>query len=102
MIQKIPLVLIAICFLPFLSPAQKISYSEPEKDDVRSIDFEIIGKLNDHYLVYKHVRSSYYISVYDNSMKVLDHVNMDFLPDRVINSDIISYKDYFYFIYQYQ
>jgi len=102
MVQKVLLSLIAIACFQLLCPAQKISYSEPEKDDVRSIDFDIIGKLNNHYLVYKHVRSSYNISVYDNEMKLLDRVNMDFLPDRLINSDIITYKDYFYFIYQYQ
>jgi len=102
MIHKFRLIFVAIGFLPLLSPAQKISYSEPEKDDVRSIDFDIIGKLNNHCLIYKHIRSSHSISVYDNSMKLLDHVNMDFLPDRLINSDVISYKDYFYFIYQYQ
>jgi hypothetical protein len=35
-------------------------------------------------------------------MKLVERVNMDFLPDKLINSDIIPYKDYFYFIYQYQ
>lgn len=89
-------------FITFISPAQKITYSEPERDDVRSVDFDIIGKLNNHYLFYKHVRSSYNIVVYDNEMKLVDKVNMGFLPDRIINSDIIFYHDYFYFIYQFQ
>ena len=82
--------------------AQKITYSEPERDDVRSVDFDIVGKLNNHYLVYKHVRSTYNISVYDADMKLLDKVKMDFLPDKIINSEIIPYRDYFYFVYQYQ
>src|SRR5690242_4683393 len=84
------------------SYAQKITYSQPERDDVRSVDFDIVGKINNHYLFYKHVRSSYNISLYDDEMKLIDKVNMDFLPDRLINSDIISYKDFFYFVYQYQ
>jgi len=82
--------------------AQKITYSEPERDDVRSVDFDIVGKLNNHYLVYKRVRSTYNICIYDNDMKLLDKVKMDFLPDRIINSEIIPYRDYFYFVYQYQ
>ncbi len=84
------------------SSAQKITYSQPERDDVRSVDFDIVGKINNHYLVYKRVRSSYNISLYDDEMKLIDKVNMDFLPDKLINSEIIPYKDYFYFVYQYQ
>ena len=91
-----------LCLITLFSAAQKITYSSPERDDVRSVDFDIVGKLGNHYLVYKHVRSAYNISVYDNEMKLADKVNMDFLPDRIINSDLITYKDYFYFIYQYQ
>src|SRR5436305_2308399 len=94
--------LLAIISLPLLLQAQKISYSEPDKDDIRSVDFDIIGKLNNNYLVYKHVHSSYSIVVFDNAMKEIDKVKMNFLPDKLINSDIITYHDYFYFIYQYQ
>lgn len=86
----------------FTVTAQKISYSEPDRDDIRSMDFEIIGRMNDHFLVYKSERSRYYISVFDNDMKTIDRVSMDFLPDKVLNSDIVAYKDFFYFIYQYQ
>lgn len=102
MMKKFFLACSLFTLITLISPAQKITYSEPERDDVRSVDFDIIGKLNNHYLFYKHVRSSYNIVVYDNKMKLVDKVNMSFLPDRIINSDIIFYRDYFYFIYQYQ
>ena len=75
MIQKY-LFCVAIIVLPLVVPAQKITYSEPEKDDVRSVDFDIIGKLTNHYLVYKQVRSNYTIAVYDNEMKLLDKIKM--------------------------
>jgi hypothetical protein len=88
--------------ISFVSFAQKITYSEPDRDDIRSVDFDIVGKINNHYLFYKHVRSSYNISLYDDEMKLIDKVNMSFLPDRLINSEIIPYKDFFYFVYQYQ
>jgi hypothetical protein len=94
--------LFVVIVFPLFLNAQKITYSEPERDDVRSVDFDIIGKLNDHYLVYKHIRSSHSISVYDDDMKLADKVKMDFLPEKLINSDIITYRDFFYFIYQYQ
>lgn len=88
--------------LSFKSAAQKIDYSEPGRDDVRSTSFEIIGKINGNYLVYKTIRISYAISVFDESMKETEKVPLDFLPEKIINSDIIAFRDYFYFIYQYQ
>ena len=102
MIQKYLCSLIAAVIFPLFLHAQKITYSEPEKDDIRSVDFDIIGKINNRYLVYKKIHSAYYISIYDNEMKVADKVKMNFLPDKLINTDLITYKDYFYFIYQYQ
>ncbi len=95
-------ILIAIIIFPLALHAQKIVYSDVDRDDVRSVDFDIIGKLNNHYLVYKRIHSTYNVAVYDNDMKLADKVKMSFLPDRLINSDIITYKDFFYFIYQYQ
>ncbi len=95
------------CLIYFILPctvlhAQRISYSEPDRDDVRSVDFDIIGKINNHFLIYKNEKARYYISVFDNDMKTLDKTELGFLPDKVINSDIITYRDFFYFIYQYQ
>ncbi len=102
MVQKNLIYLIAVVIFPLLLNAQKITYSEPDKDDVRSVDFDIIGKFNDHYLIYKNVHSSYTISVYDNEMKLDNKIKMDFIPNKLISSDIVVYKDFFYFIYQYQ
>ena len=100
--QKYLFHVVLITLLPLIAPAQKITYSEPEKDDVRSVDFDIIGKIDNHYLVYKKIRGNHFVAVYDNEMKLADKISMDFLPDKLINSDIIAYRDYFYFIYQYQ
>src|ERR1700759_3913630 len=102
--MKLKLLLACFFFnlITFACLAQKIEYSEPDRDDIRSVDFDLVGKLNNHFLVYKHIRSSFTISVYDDEMKLVDKVNMDYVPDKIINSEIIPYRDYFYFIYQYQ
>src|SRR6478735_2368476 len=94
---------LAIFFIfPFFAGDQKITYTEPEKDDVRSVDFDIIGKINNNYIIYKQTRNNSALSIYNTDMELIDRVHMDFLPDKIISSDIIAYKDYFYFIYQYQ
>ena len=62
---------VGTCFLFFIvsSFGQKIVYSEPEKDDSRRMDFEIIGKVSGNILVYKKIRSKAYIAVYNNNME---------------------------------
>ena len=101
-IFKIPTLILALLFIGKFTTAQKINYSEPDRDDIHSVNFDIIGKLDGHILVYKNVRTNYLVTVYDDEMKLVKNNKMDFLPERIINSDIIAYKDFFYFIYQYQ
>lgn len=92
-----------ICLLlPFVGICQRISYSTPENDDARSVDFEIIGKVSGNFLVYKNTRNRHAVSVYDNDMKLKEKVNLDFMPDKTLNAEIVSYPDFFYLIYQYQ
>jgi len=86
----------------FPSISQQITYSQPESEDIRSLDFEIIGKVSGNYLVYKNLRNKYAISVYDNQMKSKDKVDLDFMPDKTINADFIAYPDFAYIIYQFQ
>ena len=85
-----------------LLQAQKISYSVTDKDDIRDMNFEIIGKVGGNYNVYKNFKSRHDICIYDNDMVLKNRVKMDFLPDRVINVEFVSYPDFCYMIYQYQ
>lgn len=74
----------------FQAGAQKIMYSEPDKDDTRRMVFEIMGKINNHYLIYKNTRANRHIvSVLDNEMKEVASVEQDYIPggDRMINID---------------
>ena len=87
---------------PFLLRAQHIVYSEPQRDDVRRTEFEIIGKINGNFLVFTNNRSDNNISIFDNDMKLKQRVQLDFLPDKIINSYFIAYPDFFYMIYEYQ
>jgi hypothetical protein len=82
--------------------SQQITYSVPESEDGRTLDFDIIGKVGGNFLVYKDIRNKYAISVYDNSMKLKDKVNLEFLPDRTMNVDFVAYPDFAYVIYQFQ
>jgi hypothetical protein len=95
-----------ICFVfifcCFGANAQQISYSQPEPDDIRTLDFEIIGKVSGNFLVYKNLRNKFAISIYDNDMQSKDKVDMDFMPDKAINVDFVAFPNYAYVIYQFQ
>jgi hypothetical protein len=84
------------------SSAQKVTYSEPDRDDARSMLYEIVGKLNGNFLIYKNIRDQHSISVYDAQMVMTEKNKLDFLPDKIINADFLTYPDFFYMFYQYQ
>ena len=81
---------------------QAISYSEPEREDGRRTNFEVIGKISGNYLVFKNNNSASAISIYDNGMHLLQRVPLAFMPERYINVDFVAYADYCYLIYEYQ
>ncbi len=85
-----------------VATAQKVTYSEPERDDYKSTEFEIIGKISGNILVYKADRGDYHISVYDNGMQLKDRVKLDFLPKKLISVDFVNYGDKAYMLYQFQ
>lgn len=91
-------------FLTLSASAQRLVYSEPEKDDTRRLNFEIIGKINGNFLIYKNIRNKNWISILDNDMKQVASVEQDYLPDndRVINVDFFPYNDFAYMIYQFR
>lgn len=98
------LLLMAAALLLFVKTnAQRIIYSEPNKDDLRQTNFEIIGRYGSNVLVYKNYRNKNIISAYDADMKEINRQVLDYLPDqKIINVDFISYPDYSWMIYQYQ
>ncbi len=100
--MKNTLLLLLFCSFCYHSFSQEIIYSQPEPEDVRYMNFDVIGKVGGNFLVYKNVRNRFGIGVYDNNMKLKDKINLDFLPDRTINVDFVAYPDFAYIIYQFQ
>ena len=97
---------IVVCLLLLLHfgalNAQKVVYSQPDKEDTRQSNFDIIGKVSGNILIYKSIRNNYAISVYDTDMKLKERVPIGFLPERIINADFLAYNNFFYMFYQYQ
>lgn len=85
------------------SHAQKIVYSDIDDDDNRRMQFEIIGKVQGNFLIYKNIRNKNYISVYNNEMEQVAREEMDFASDdRILNIDFVPFQDFTYMIYQFE
>lgn len=82
--------------------AQKLVFSDPIREDNRDINFEVIGKVNGNILIFKNMRWKYAISVYDESMKLLEKVPMDFMPEKTFNVDYAYLGDRIHMVYQHQ
>ncbi|MBO9572321.1 MAG: hypothetical protein J7497_08955 [Chitinophagaceae bacterium] len=82
--------------------AQRIFYSEPEKDDTRRTNFDIIGKVGGNILIFKNNRNDYTLSAYTNEMKLVNTLNVNPNNDKYINVDFVPYADNVWMIYQYQ
>jgi hypothetical protein len=95
-------ILLSLCFFSIRVWSQQIKYSQPESEDMRTLDFEIIGKVSGNYLVYKNLRSKDEVSVYDDDMNLKENFDLDFIPGKTINTEFIAYPDFFYVIYQFQ
>jgi hypothetical protein len=99
-------ILILLLVLTIASPvfSQRIVYSQYDNDDTRRMNFEIAGKVNGNFLIYKNIRSKNWISVLNNDMVEIAKVDQDYVPDndRMINVDFFPYSDFVYMIYQYQ
>src|SRR5688572_17169808 len=86
----------------FTSSAQKIVYSEPEREDHKRTNFDILGKIGSNYLVYKNNRNEHAISVYGSDMRLIRKSDLNPENERWINVDFIAYPNHAWMIYQYQ
>jgi hypothetical protein len=88
----------------FSLSAQKIVYSDYDREDSRKLEFDIAGKVGGNFLVYKNTRNRVWITVFDNEMQQIAKVEQEYVPnnDHLINTDFFPYSDFCYMIYQYQ
>jgi len=91
-----------LCMAPPAMAQQQIRYSEPDKNETRNTNFDIIGRFSNQILIFKNNRNQSYISVYDEDMKLIRNEELSFMPPRVLEYDLLPFADYTYLFYQYQ
>jgi hypothetical protein len=100
--NRLLLSILFFLILPAATLCQKVTYSDYEQEDNKEINFEIIGKMNGNFLVYKNARWRHKINIFGDDMKIKETVKLDFIPDRTFNVDFVIYPTHFFMIYQYQ
>lgn len=91
------------CFVVAQTPA--IQYADfISKTDVQRMNFEIIGKLSNNFLIYKNVKGDNTIAVYDENMRHLQEVPVTFLngAKNILDVSFITQRNQSYMIYQQQ
>ncbi|HVZ26309.1 MAG TPA: hypothetical protein VG842_09655 [Sediminibacterium sp.] len=82
--------------------AQQVIYSQPDREDPRTLNFEVLGKIGGNILVYKNYRDVHFMAVFNNEMQQIQKKKLDFANFRLLGTDFIAYPDFAYMIYQYQ
>ncbi len=102
--KRLNLFLISLFFLsPGFVSAQKITYSEFNREDSEdNTKFEILGKADNTFIIYKNIGWKHILAIYDNDMHIIKSNRISFIPDKTFNIDFITYPGFFYMIYQYQ
>lgn len=86
-----------------IAAAQEIIYADVQKADIQKMNFEILGKIANNYLVYKELKGKNRISVYDENMRMLEEVPVN-LPkrDNLLDLSFSSGNRHSNLIYQFQ
>lgn len=86
----------------FSSSAQNITYSAVHNENVRDANFEILGKVGSNIIVFKNIGWKNILQVFDRDMNELSNDRLDFIPDKILQADFVTYPDQFVMIYQYK
>lgn len=102
--KRFILSMLTVSFIAIYVSAQTINYASVTKGDVERMNFEILGKSADNYLVYKELKGNHRISVYDYNMNLREEVPITVLPDRdrLLDISFFNSANHHYLLYQYQ
>lgn len=82
--------------------AQQLVYADPETDDTQRTNFDIVGRVGSHILVFKNNRNDNDICVYDADMKLLSRVRQTEIAGEWVDVDFITFPDFAWMVYQYE
>ncbi len=73
-----------------------------EKTDKENMQYEVLGKIANHYWIYKKNENISTIAQYNDQMQLVKQNDLTFLPTTVQSIEFITYEDRAYAFYQFQ
>ncbi len=87
-------------FLPFLNYGQELTYSAYDKFDYRNGDYAVVGMVDGKLFNYRSTEDDYMLDVYNDSMRKIATVLLDFFPKKIYQIRFIAYSDKIIILYQ--
>ncbi len=80
--------------------AQTVHISKEQKLNLQSSSIEVIGHVGDRTYTYRASREGYYLDAFNDSMKLVATIALDFLPDKVADIGFVNTTDEIKVVYQ--
>jgi hypothetical protein len=90
---------VAFCFSN-PSGAQDIFYSKEQKFSFQNSDFSVIGWSGDRLYTYRASKEGYYLDAYNDSMRMMATIALDFFPQKIYETKFVNYDDQILVFYQ--
>ena len=80
--------------------AQEIFYSKESKFSFENSDISVLGWSGDRLYTYRASREGYFLDAYNDSMRLLATVALDFFPKKIYETKFVSYDNQIIILYQ--
>jgi hypothetical protein len=95
---------LSFCFIYLVTlsvvKAQNVMYSPYQKFDFRTGDFSVVGKVGNKIFTYRGATDGFYLDAYNDSMVKVATVVLDFFPEKIYQTQFITYTDKIIVLYQ--
>jgi len=92
--------ILLLILISFGAGAQTIFYSAPEKFDLHTGDYSVLGYCGNRLYTYRSSSDGYFLDVLDDSMHRTATVVLDFFPPKIYETKFIVYSEKIIVLYQ--
>lgn len=96
------LLLSVFCFLggTRYTHAQDIFYAKERKFSFQNGDFDVVGWAGDRLYTYRASKEGFFLDAYNDSMRLLATIALDFFPQKIYETKFINYDDQITVLFQ--
>jgi len=88
------LITIGLSLLTIYANGQEIFMGQAKKFNIRHSEYGILGKINNRNIVYRLYDKDVVLDIYTDSMRLIESVPLNFLPNKTIQFSIFKSQDF--------